>query len=253
MATPAAIDPKARAMAASYHRHIRSGTYTESDVFGLIILVRERAPQGSALREFGDFIAHRARTRGPTLKYVTDFATFAVRARQAALQGSNLEETFVPAPVFTLDETGASVNTVLADFGLSPLRSLEVEALTLCLISILQNARIVTDPTRPEGDPLDDEAHLELSYSQDRVTLLCKLRVSVGPLIGPVVRPWWVFEALSVPNRGYVTYDPSRAARMPGDRPGDPDQPSPEIIGDRLYTAVSEGGRLQLVAEATLG
>jgi hypothetical protein len=114
---------------------VRSGAFTELDVLGLLMLLRRHASQDSAVREFGDFIAHRDKDRGLLKKYVALW--------QSALLHNRVNPTGdLKVPVLTSTDLHASFNDVLVQVGLEQIDEEITNRITVCIISLLQAVRV---------------------------------------------------------------------------------------------------------------
>jgi hypothetical protein len=119
------------------HSRISSGTFADLDVMSLLIVLRQHAMPNSSVREFGDFIAHRARDQGILKKYL--------RRVQLTLQGNvGPEDEPIRLPVFTVEEIQASLNGLFHKLGLAEIDSELANRITVCIITILQSVEVKT-------------------------------------------------------------------------------------------------------------
>jgi hypothetical protein len=114
---------------------VRSDAFTELDVLALLMLLRRHASQDSAVREFGDFIAHRERDRGLLQKYVALW--------QSALLPNRINPIGnIEVPALTSTDLHASFNDVLVQVGLEQIEEELANRITVCIISLLQAVRV---------------------------------------------------------------------------------------------------------------
>jgi len=123
---------------ARLHDAIASGEFDEDTVRTLFAALREHAPKNSVVREFGDFIAHRDKDRGPIHEYVAK--TVEAMERQVRTNAGS----FTIAPVHTVAALGASLSHALAAFGRAPLSDARVNEVAVCLISLSQHVRLTS-------------------------------------------------------------------------------------------------------------
>lgn len=138
------IDAKQRQLIQRFYETIQSGTFDETDVHSLLILLRETVKHGDLVRELADFIAHRNKDRGEVHHYL---ANIAIKLADKQLLTSDVHE------VFTRRKIGDRLNTALyADpLKLDPLDDTIINAVVACILSLLQNIRIVDSEVKNEA------------------------------------------------------------------------------------------------------
>lgn len=152
------MDRKERWQISRLHTKVVQGAFTEEDVFALLMVLREYAASGSPLRECADFIAHREKDRGHVFEYLARTKTF--------LENPGSSDTDLEIkPVFSLEEFKACINSCLAQFSLAPLSDRRVNCVLVCIISLLQDVRLVKRDGTPVGA-------LEVAASRTEILLM---------------------------------------------------------------------------------
>jgi hypothetical protein len=154
---------------------LRGGTFGETDVLALLILLRRVAPKFSPIREFADFIAHRERDRGILLSYIE-------RVR-LALEASGDP---VKLPVWSCDEVVASLNAALAVFCVPAFEAELGNRICVSIITILQSVHV---------EAPSSISHLTVGLSSHQVGLFGRGAVPSGHI--------FQFPLFIAENRGY--------------------------------------------------
>jgi hypothetical protein len=158
------MDRKERWQASRLHAQIVQGTFTEEDVFALLMILREYSARGSPLRECADFIAHREKDRGQVFEYLERTKT--------VLDNLGKPST---VPIFSLAELKACLDSCLAQFGLAAIDEPMVNYVLICIISLLQDVRLVKRDGTSVGV-------LEVAISKTDVVLLGNVRLDSKPV-----------------------------------------------------------------------
>lgn len=117
---------------------LRRGSFSERDVIALLILLRRHAQPRSAVREFGDFIAHREKDRGVLQEFLAR-----VQRRLAGSEPSDIDPPRLP--VFTATEVEHALNDVLAALNFASIDGELANRIVVSTISILQDVQVQTD------------------------------------------------------------------------------------------------------------
>ena len=152
------IDKKSADLIRQIHRKIISRTFDEVDICALLILVREEASvnkdylkiewENGFLHEVCDFIAHRNRNKGfvfeeakLTYKHCTTTGVFhfETTSKRQVLSGM-FEDVIIK-----------EINQIFQRLSLSPIPSICEAEIILCIISLLQFAKIETDDKKVSG------------------------------------------------------------------------------------------------------
>jgi len=135
------MDAKEHAILNDLHALVRTRRFHERDVLALLILLRLHAPAGSAVRELGDFIAHREKDRG-LLKSALD-------RLKAFVQGSG-ERTLTVQPILTASALCASLNRIFGTSGLALFDDTDADDILVAAMCLLQDVQLV-DASAPFG------------------------------------------------------------------------------------------------------
>jgi len=149
------MDAKERWLIEQTRSTLESGSFSEHDVLGLLILLRRHAPACSAVREFGDFVAHREKDRGILHTYLCRI--------QTALNGTAApHDQPLTLPIFTSSDIHASLNELLTSLGISPIDAELGNRLAVCIISLLQSVKVDTQLNTPALGFVSRCLHLRL-------------------------------------------------------------------------------------------
>jgi hypothetical protein len=132
------MDAKQSALLADLHSKIVAGDFAETDVHALLMIAREDAPKNGALRELGDFIAHRRRDQGPVRRYMREVKAILDRL-------GTREEVLRIHVVFTEAEIGVALDAVFARQKLAPLVPNRMRQVQLAMLSMLQAVALIDD------------------------------------------------------------------------------------------------------------
>ena len=172
------MDAKELSLIAKLHGRITAGSFAEADVLSLLVLLRPLAAVGSAVFAFAHFIAHREKDRGSIRAYL----------HQAKRTLDRLEKkngALDIKPVFSTDAIGASINYVLQQTGLSPFGEGQITQILVCIMSLLQDVRILDRKGRELG-------RLVLAHTASELQLLGKVWMQN--------KTYAMFPVLIVPN-----------------------------------------------------
>jgi hypothetical protein len=139
------MDKKELWLISKLHEKIVQGTFTETDVLSLLILLREHVGKTSPIREFGDFIAHRAKDRG----IIKDLTSLMKRALSGEFDH---EPRTIDLPAFTLEQVCDSFNKAFKPLGLSSIDLEVANKITVFIITLLQSVKIKLNENTPIFD-----------------------------------------------------------------------------------------------------
>jgi hypothetical protein len=138
------MDEKERWLIEQARTTIDTGTFSEWDVLGLLIMLRRHAPPNSAILELADFVAHRERDKGILKMYLNRIQT----ALKSNTSPRGQQTTF---PVFTSTDIYTAFNMLFTSLGFSPIDVELGNRLSVCIITLLQSVKVNTPlmiPTR---------------------------------------------------------------------------------------------------------
>ena len=152
------MDKKSISLISKIHRKILSHSFDENDIFILLVLVREEAATNrdyskieweyGFLREICDFIAHRYRNKGfafEEARYIYQRCTttgvfhFDTESKRNIISGM-FEDVIIK-----------ELNEIFLGLSLAPIPSIYESEVILCIISLLQFAKIETDNMKVNG------------------------------------------------------------------------------------------------------
>jgi len=174
------MDAKEQNLVADLHKLITNHSFHERDILALLILLREHAANRTAVRELGDFIAHREKDRGALKKYVHHVTAYVEAATKNKPAQVKVE------PVYSSAEFRDSLNTSFAGFGLPQVSPDLTDDVLICIMSLLQDVRIF-HMGREIG-------HLLLARFYSELWLF-------AVVVEPTKKARILFPALTVPNR----------------------------------------------------
>lgn len=151
------MDIKEQQTILHFYSRLEGGMFDEWDVYSFLILVREKSKIGTALREFGDFIAHREKDRGYIKEYID-------RTKYKLERLGKINTKLVIKEVFTYDEICKSINDTLQVLNLNPLSDEIITGIILCIMSLLQEVMIF--------DKKKNIGKLVLARNKDQIILL---------------------------------------------------------------------------------
>jgi hypothetical protein len=105
-------------------------------VFSLLVLLRPLTSVGSAVYEFANFIAHREKDRGHIHAYLD-------RTKRLLDQLGKQSGVLEIKPVFSKAEISHSINQVLQHIGLPSFEESHIDQILVCIMSLLQEVRIL--------------------------------------------------------------------------------------------------------------
>jgi hypothetical protein len=129
------IDAKEQFLVSQLYRRICARHFYEPDVAALLILLRRHAEKYSPVKELSDFIAHREKDRGTLKTYMNDLVRYFRKETQRVSTD----------PIHSATDFKYSLNATLIAFNLSPLDSNLTNDVLTCIMSLLQDVRLMHD------------------------------------------------------------------------------------------------------------
>ena len=124
------MTPKELQHLTTLHGHVVAGTFTETDVSALLMILRAHIGNGS-LKELSHHMAHNERDRGKFFKRI-------LANKEVIDNMGHKPGTFISGDVFTVDDFGKELNRALQNFDLDPLSEEQINLVVVCIISLLQ-------------------------------------------------------------------------------------------------------------------
>lgn len=183
------MDSKEKNLLNMYHGKIINYDFDENDVYAFLMLLREKFPKETPLRELGDFIGHREKDRGFIFEYLNTNKT---------MIGNIANNTIPPGEhilrienVFKNEQVKNQYNKLLKEQGLSLFSTKMINGIMLCVISLFQHIKI----TNKKGVEL---GVLKFGISTSEIYL--KADVNIDNKLTTT------FQVLSVPN-DYLVFE----------------------------------------------
>lgn len=173
-----AMDNKELEIITELHNRIITKLCNESDIYSILILLRCYAKEKTAVKEFGDFIAHREKDRGFINEYL-------IRTKEILDNLGKRNELLVIKNVFSFEEIKTSFNEILSKLNLQNFNDEIVRIIIVFIISLLQDVNIIDKKKNSVGK-------LVFSISKNEIVLLGRVYVQNKTFV--------VFPVLSVKN-----------------------------------------------------
>lgn len=163
------MDIKEQALLKHYYDKLCDGTFDEKDGYAFLLLIRSQCDKNSCIRELADFVMQRDRYDGHIKEHI--FAS-----RKKFEQIGKTKAAIRINDVFTFKEIKSELNKTLADCQLAVLNNEQINAFITCLISILQQVKIMVDE---DGSAASREiGKLFFAVSQKQIILMAEIEVS---------------------------------------------------------------------------
>jgi len=162
------MDSKAKWLTRQIHAQITSGNYNESDVFALIILLRELANEHKIqpIIQIADFVVHRNKDRGLYKDY-RDFCQQILNGEQVTFKQEKLS-------LISVQDIQSSLNKAFTILDLLPIGLELANQITVCIISLFQSVRFVPNFIPSPTKTNDSTNSMVIGISSDKVALFCK-------------------------------------------------------------------------------
>ena len=203
------LNPKERQRLAEFHACFKGGTFSETDVSALLVLLREKS-NGGPIRELAHSIAHSERNSGEFFQRV--------RENQSLLNEIGKRSGILDARyIFSDPEFVQNLNETLRRHGFDELDPGIIDLIFLCCLSLLQGGSV-------KGGKTFGELHLALT--SERFELRADMPIEHN---GKTVRV--VFPVAAVANRWLPVCNPRAHV----------DSSEPVVIKVENFTPVVEG------------
>lgn len=177
------MDRKERQLISHYYEKFTIGNFDEKDFYAFLMLVKEHAENNKILTDLTDFIVHREKSTGYAKEYLDECKEII----------QNLGKTKVRRkiePIFSFKEIRTSFNALFQQLGYEKLPNETLNDFMLCIISLLQNVKIVT------GSLHKEIGYLSFAASSKELILMGNLLVRRDGRTMPIT-----FPVLAVQNR----------------------------------------------------
>jgi hypothetical protein len=182
--------PKYHHLIRSALGRIRARSFTEADVLALLTLAREQATPRSAMRELGDFAAHRRRERGLFAEYLRETHRELIEGRELAgdlLTEQDFDEGLLSENrIFSVSALEGELGSLADRVGQDRLSSDLVEIVALMVVSLLQGVVFL--------DGREEVGAVQAVVTHSDIGAVAMLNVPAKGMFVPLI---------AVPNRWY--------------------------------------------------
>lgn len=190
------MDKKEQQLINYYYEKFAAKSFDEKDLLSFLLLVKKYVKNNEVIENLTDFIIHRERTTGYAKTYLDDCKTII----------NNLGKTKVRQRIeylFSFKEIRHGFNALCQQLGLEKLPVETINDFMLCIISLLQNVKIISNDTKKEI------GHLSFAASSKELLLMGNMMVKNQGRRMPIT-----FPVLAVQNK-YEKITPQDAKDTP--------------------------------------
>jgi hypothetical protein len=132
------LDDKELSLISSLRRKIKEKDFHERDILALLLLLRQYSASHSPVYELANFINHREKVQGHIKDYLYEAKKTLDDAKQ---KGAGRQLVF--RELFTVKDVQNSFNSTFSQLDLEDLTLQDAEDVLLCIMSLLQDVRIL--------------------------------------------------------------------------------------------------------------
>ncbi|ULT57552.1 hypothetical protein L1999_03035 [Neobacillus drentensis] len=132
------MDKKEQSLLKFYYEKLLENTFDEKDLYGFLLAIRKQTKEIRSIQELTDFVMLRDQHQG----YVTQYL---LETRKKFESLGKTKSAFRIEDVFAFKEIKNGLNKALAAVELAGLSNEQVNDFSACLISILQQVKIIED------------------------------------------------------------------------------------------------------------
>lgn len=160
------MDSKEKQLIDYYYNKFINRCFNEKDVYSFLIILRQYAKKESPVYEFANFIAHREKDRG----YIRDYLE---TTKYKINNIGKIDTTIIIREVFSDIEISNSFNETLRKVNKDPMPLEIINDIIMCIISLLQDVRIVSRKNKPIGK-------LKIGLSKTKIFLIGEVDLIYG-------------------------------------------------------------------------
>lgn len=175
------MDKKERQLFDYYYNKFVERDFDEKDVFSFLLLVKEDAQDNKVIKELGDFIIHRENCAGHVkvfFEHCQEIINNLGKGKKKKIEN-----------MFSFKEIRIGFNSFFTEQGLEKLSHEVINDIILCIISLLQDVKLVA------GSSNKEIGHLSFAASSKELFLMGNMKVLHKGKFIPVT-----FPVLSVRN-----------------------------------------------------
>ncbi|HJF33849.1 MAG TPA: hypothetical protein K8V56_18945 [Sporosarcina psychrophila] len=207
------MDKKEQQLFAYYYQKFSERDFDEKDLYSFLMLVREDAEGIESIKELGNFIANREKSKGYVSDYLEDCKQV-INNLGTVSKGKKIED------IFSFKEIRNGFNALFIKNSFEKLSSDIINDFILCIISLLQGVKLVS------GNLNKEVGYLSFAVSSKEVFLMGNMKALNKGRYIPVT-----FQVLSVKN--------SYEAVTPQDK-----NDTPYLFNDELIEVVNINGEI---------
>ena len=132
------MDRKEQSLLKYYYEKLAGSTFDEKDLYGFLLVIRNQCKEVQSLTELADFVMLRDQHNGYVKQYLLE-----TRKKFESL--GKTKAAFRIEDVFSFKEIKNGLNKAMAAVELKGLSNEQVNDFVTCLISILQQVKIIED------------------------------------------------------------------------------------------------------------
>ncbi|MED4226742.1 hypothetical protein [Neobacillus cucumis] len=132
------MDKKQHSLLNYYYEKLVGNTFDEKDIYGFLPAIRNKSKEIQSIHELADFVMEREEHQGFVKQYL-----FETKKRFESL--GKTKSAFRIEDVFSFKEIKNGINKALAAAELNGLSNEQVNDFVTCLISLLQQVKIIED------------------------------------------------------------------------------------------------------------
>lgn len=207
------MDKKEQQLFAYYYQKFSERDFDEKDLYSFLMLVREDAEGIESIKELGNFIANREKSKGYVSDYLEDCKQV-INNLGTVSKGKKIED------IFSFKEIRNGFNALFLKNSFEKLSSDIINDFILCIISLLQGVKLVS------GNLNKEVGYLSFAVSSKEVFLMGNMKALNKGRYIPVT-----FQVLSAKN--------SYEAVTPQDK-----NDTPYLFNDELIEVVNINGEI---------
>ncbi|MEH7418183.1 hypothetical protein V7266_23220 [Neobacillus drentensis] len=132
------MDKKEQSLLHFYYEKLVGNTFDEKDLYGFLLVIRNQSKEIRSIQELADFVLQRDQHQGYVKQYLLE-----TKKKFESL--GKTKSAFRIEDVFSFKEIKNGLNKALAAVGIEGLSNEQVNDFVTCLISILQQVKIIED------------------------------------------------------------------------------------------------------------
>lgn len=191
------MDRKEKQLVDHYYNKFSERSFDEKDVYSFLIAVREHASEIKVIKELADFIVHREKSTGYVKDYLDDCKDI-INNLGKEKNRRKIEN------IFSFKEIRNGFNTLFQQLGFEKLPLDIINDFIICMISLLQDVKIVS------GSLNKEVGHLSFAASSKELFLMGNMTIrNQGrsiPITFPVLSVNNLYEEITPQDKNDTPY-----------------------------------------------